>query len=121
MPTVASVPTLGGTFQTNTGHTEWEDGRSVDSGFTTTFAPNTIVSANVSGVYYDIDWSNELEGKSTTVPTYSAITARSYHGGGVNASLMDGSVHWYADLINIGVWQALSTRAGGELIPSTAN
>ena len=35
----ASVAAMGGTFQVNNGHTEWEDGRSTDSGFTTTFAP----------------------------------------------------------------------------------
>ena len=119
IPAVAGVAGLGGMLQTNTGHTEWVDGRSIDSGFTTTFAPDTIVACNVSGVIYDVDWTNELEGKSTTVPTYSAVTARSYHSGGVNASLMDGSVHWYADLTNLGVWQALSTRAGGEIMPST--
>ena len=74
--------------------------------------------ANVSGAAYDCDWTNELEGKSTTIPTYSAVTAHSYHSGGVNGLLMDGSVHWYAGLINLGVWQALSTRAGQELMPS---
>ena len=119
MPAVTDVASLGGTFQAANGHTEWEDGRSTDSGFTTTFAPDTIVLATVSGVNYDVDWTNELEGKLTTLPTYSAVTARSYHNGGVNASLMDGSVHWYADAINLGVWQALSTRAGGELMPSS--
>ena len=120
MPTVpANVASLGGTFSANTGHTEWEDGRSIDSGFTTTFAPDTVVPANEGGVLYDVDWTNELEGKSTTLPTYSAVTARSYHGGGVNGLLMDGSVHFYADLINLGVWQALSTRAGQELLPSS--
>ena len=122
IPTLpASVAGLGGTFQANTGHTEWEDGRSTDSGFTTTFAPDTIVPATQSGLVYDCDWTNELEGKSTTLPTYSAVTARSYHNGGVNASHVDGSVHWYADTINLGVWQALSTRAGGEILPSAAN
>ena len=109
---------LGGSFQSNNGHTQWVDGRSIQTGFTTTFAPDTVVPASVSGVNYDIDWTNEQEGRSTTVPTYSAVTARSYHSGGVNASLMDGSVHWYADAINLGVWQALSTRAGGELLPA---
>jgi hypothetical protein len=30
---------------------------------------------------------------------------------------MDGSVHTIANTINIAVWQALSTRAGGEETP----
>jgi prepilin-type processing-associated H-X9-DG protein len=121
MPTVASVVGLGGTFQTNGGHTQWVDGRSSQSSFSSTFAPNTVVATAVSGTNYDIDWTNELEGKSTTVPTYSAVTARSYHPGGVNAVMMDGSTNFYANEINVGVWQALSTRAGGELLPSTPN
>ena len=37
---------------------------------------------------------------------------RSYHSGGVNGLLMDGSVHWYADSINLGVWQALLDPRG---------
>jgi len=120
IPTVpANVANLGGTFSANTGHTEWEDGRSTDSGFTTTFTPNTVVPANNGGYLYDVDWTNQREGKSATAPTYSAVTSRSYHGGGVNGLLMDGSVHFYADLINLGVWQALSTRAGQELLPSS--
>jgi hypothetical protein len=32
---------------------------------------------------------------------------------------MDGSVRWIADSINLGVWQAYATRAGGEIIPTT--
>ncbi len=119
MPAVAaSVVNLGGTLQTNNGHTQWVDGRSYQTGFTSTFAPNTVVPASVSGTNYDIDWTNEEEGVSTTVPTYSAVTSRSYHTGGVNGLLMDGSVQFYANEINLGVWQALSTRNGGELIPS---
>ena len=50
---------------------------------------------------------------------FAAVTARSHHKGGVNASLMDGSVRWFADTTNPGVWQALSTRAGQELLPSS--
>ena len=121
MPTVAAnVANLtgAGNFQSANGHSQWEDGRSTESGFTTTFAPDSVVLANEAGVNYDIDWTNELEGKSTTIPTYSAVTARSYHMGGVNGLLMDGSVHFYADLINLGVWQAAfdSRRPGAIAI-----
>ena len=42
--------------------------------------------------------------------------ARSAHPSGVNASACDGSVHFIADTIEIGVWQALATRSGSETV-----
>jgi len=54
--------------------------------------------------------TNQQEGKSDTVPAYAAVTARSYHGGGVNVAMMDGSVPWFIDEVNLGVWRAYSTR-----------
>ncbi len=41
-------------------------------------------------------------------------SARSNHAQGVNGSLVDGSVRFFAQTIELAVWQALSTRAGGE-------
>ncbi len=118
IPLVADIVGLGGDFKTNSGHTEWVDGRAHQVGFTTTFRPNTQVLCDVSGTMYDVDWTNQQEGKSTTAPTYAAVTARSYHNGGVNVAMMDGSVRWFSDEIDLGVWRAYSTRDGGELIPS---
>ncbi len=46
--------------------------------------------------------------------------ARSRHPGGVNGLLCDGSVHFFKDTINLGVWQALSTSRGGEVVSSDA-
>lgn len=45
-------------------------------------------------------------------------TARSYHTGGVNAWMCDGSVHFVYNSISLTTWQALATRAGGETIGS---
>jgi prepilin-type N-terminal cleavage/methylation domain-containing protein/prepilin-type processing-associated H-X9-DG protein len=42
--------------------------------------------------------------------------ARSWHQGGVNASLADGSARFFADSISLTVWQALGTRGGGETV-----
>jgi prepilin-type N-terminal cleavage/methylation domain-containing protein len=42
------------------------------------------------------------------------LAARSYHPGGVNIVCADGSVHFIADTIQMSVWSALGTRAGGE-------
>ena len=116
--TPSDVCGLGGDFKSNSGHTEWVDGRAHQVGFTSTFRPNTEVLCDDNGTTYDVDWTNQQEGKSTTAATYAAVTARSYHEGGVNVALMDGSVRWFGDDISLGVWQAYSTRDGGEIIPS---
>jgi prepilin-type N-terminal cleavage/methylation domain-containing protein/prepilin-type processing-associated H-X9-DG protein len=42
--------------------------------------------------------------------------ARSRHSGGVNILLADGSVHFVPDGVNQHIWQAISTRAGGEAV-----
>jgi prepilin-type processing-associated H-X9-DG protein len=118
IPTGADVCSLGGDFKTNSGHTEWVDGRAHQIGVTTAFKPNAQVLCDVAGTAYDVDWTNQQEGKSDTAPTYAAVTARSYHGGGVNTTLMDGSVRWFADEVDLGVWRAFSTRQGGEILPS---
>lgn len=41
--------------------------------------------------------------------------ARSRHEGGVNLLLADGSVRFISNTIALGTWQALGTRAGGEV------
>jgi prepilin-type N-terminal cleavage/methylation domain-containing protein/prepilin-type processing-associated H-X9-DG protein len=43
--------------------------------------------------------------------------ARSYHPGGVNVALADGSVHFVSDTIDLAVWQALASIDGGEVVP----
>lgn len=105
---------LGPDLQQNTGHTEWVDGRAHQGGFTAVFTPNTRVPLAVNGQTYDIDYNSQQEGKSATVRTYAAVTARSYHPNLVNAAMMDGSVRSYADSIELSVWRALATRSGGE-------
>lgn len=103
----------------NGAHTEWGDGKCQQTGFTTTFAPNTPVMCTASdGGVYDVDYVSIGEGKSLTAPTFAAITSRSYHAGGVNVVFMDGSARTIVNNIDLGVWQGLSTRGGGE--PVTA-
>ena len=109
-----SICPLGGEFKSNSGHTEWIDGRSHQTGITTVFTPNTRVPCEVGGVVYDVDWTNQQEGKSDTVRTYAAVTARSHHPGVVCCLLMDGSVQSLIDTIDRQTWRALSTRNGRE-------
>lgn len=118
-----------------TNHTEWFNGHAHHSGFTTVFTPNskvmlgtssgssaTVNTSNTGNL--DVDWTNKQEGKNhfagtaNTDPTYAAITARGYFSG-VNVAMMDGSVRNVEDGINIGVWRAISTRKGGEMLPNS--
>lgn len=112
----AEICALAGSFKQNSGHTEWVDGRVHQSGFTTTFAPNQKVLCENGGVAYDVDFTNIREGRTTTATTYAAVTSRSYHTGGVNVALMDGSVRFVTESIDLPLWRNLSTRAGGELV-----
>ncbi|MBN1912329.1 MAG: DUF1559 domain-containing protein [Pirellulales bacterium] len=102
---------LGSSTNDNTGHTEWCDGRVHHSGFTTVFTPNTLVAyAHSDGATYDVDFNSLQEGKSTTQPTYAAVTSRSHHPGIVHTVSMDGSVHATNDTIDPGAWRAAGTR-----------
>ncbi len=53
-------------------------------------------------------------------PTYSSVTSRSYHPGGVNALFADGSVKFIKNSINWQTWRAVGTVGGGEVISSDA-
>ncbi len=99
----------------NTGHTEWVDGRSHQIGFTTTFVPNADVRPERVG-NRSIDWTNMQEGKSDSVRTYAAVTARSHHPGIVHVALMDGATRAISDDVDLQVWRAASTRKGREQV-----
>jgi prepilin-type N-terminal cleavage/methylation domain-containing protein/prepilin-type processing-associated H-X9-DG protein len=91
-------------------HVEWVDGKIHETGFTTAFTPNTVVS--YSG--YDVNFVSATE--SNTGDTYAAVTARSFHGTGVNVVLMDGSVRFVSNSVSLPTWRGLGTRNGGEVL-----
>jgi prepilin-type processing-associated H-X9-DG protein len=43
------------------------------------------------------------------------VGARSYHSGGVNAAMCDGSVHFVSNNVNYATWNALGSAQGGEV------
>ena len=51
-------------------------------------------------------------------PTYSAVTSRSHHPGGVNVLFGDGSVHFIKETVDWRNWRALGTIAGSEVVSS---
>ncbi len=46
------------------------------------------------------------------------ISARSYHSGGVNVALLDGSVSFVSDQIDLKTWRALGTHNAGDVVGS---
>ncbi len=48
------------------------------------------------------------------------LAARSYHPGGVNVGMADGSVKFVKNSINLITWNALGSRSGGEVVSSDA-
>jgi prepilin-type processing-associated H-X9-DG protein len=99
------------------GHSLWADGGVDQTGFTTARPPNYPESASES-FGYDADTISAREYLGG--PTFASVTARSYHPGGVNGLLGDGSVRFFSTSINASVWRALGTISGDEPIDSTA-
>jgi prepilin-type N-terminal cleavage/methylation domain-containing protein/prepilin-type processing-associated H-X9-DG protein len=80
--------------------------------------PNSTIPdqmASNSYCQYPFLTNPPCNGKS---PAFNA--ARSWHSGGVNALLGDGSVKFIKDSINIATWRALATTTGGEVISADA-
>ncbi len=94
-------------------HVEWVDGKVHECGVTAALTPNSRVPYSSGGVDYDVDYVSATE--SNVADTYAAVTSRSYHPGGVNALLMDGSVRFVRDSIPLTTWRALATRAGNDI------
>jgi prepilin-type processing-associated H-X9-DG protein len=44
------------------------------------------------------------------------VPPSSYHPGGVNGVMVDGSVRYFSDQIELATWRALGTRKGREVI-----
>ncbi|HUY91068.1 MAG TPA: DUF1559 domain-containing protein [Pirellulales bacterium] len=80
---------------------------------------------------YDNSWYNHAVSPNQPIPDCSSLPgpmsaaasiggvfrASSYHPGGVNCLLMDGSSRFIADGIDIFVWRAASTRANHDTAP----
>jgi prepilin-type N-terminal cleavage/methylation domain-containing protein/prepilin-type processing-associated H-X9-DG protein len=113
--TPAEVLALGGTLTQNIGHTQWVNGIILHTGISHTLTPNTVIPMTVNNKVIDCDFTSSRLGLTITSPTYTVFTSRSYHGNGVNVSLMDGSVTYLSNGVDLGVWRAYGTRAGGEM------
>ena len=114
--TPAQVVAYGGTFDPDYCHTQWVAGRTLQSGMTTTFPPNTKVLYTSGGQTYDVDFTSARVGPTAPQQAYRVVTARSFHAGGVNALMMDGGVRFASSTTDQAVWRAVGTRAGNETL-----
>ena len=90
----------------------WIGGAHGEVLYTAREAPNTPLA------------DQNYECKSTTDPVAPCVVnqlvrwnfARSYHPGGVNICLTDGSIRFLSETIDLVTYRALSTREGGEIL-----
>jgi prepilin-type N-terminal cleavage/methylation domain-containing protein/prepilin-type processing-associated H-X9-DG protein len=97
-PTPAACDGAAGTFSARRGG-KWIDGHYGNTLYNHFYAPNP------TGNW---DCGNGSHNKALS-------TARSYHAGGVNVLLTDGSVRFVRNSIGLSQWRALATRDGGEV------
>ena len=110
---------LGGcALRVDEGRTQWFESGSHHTGITTAWPPNKKIPGGPGMIYADVDLTSSREKLGR--PTFAAATARSYHPGGVNALLADGSVRFIKETIDGYTWRALGTVAGGEVISADA-
>jgi prepilin-type N-terminal cleavage/methylation domain-containing protein/prepilin-type processing-associated H-X9-DG protein len=82
-----------------------------NSWFTTLQPPNTSVPDGQQYQGQPIPRAPISNGGGSALALY----ARSYHPGGVNAALGDGSVRFVSNTVNAVTWAGLGTRSGGEV------
>ena len=80
--------------------------------------PNSILADDVARVCPSPMYlQNGIQCNNIGNDTLSqSLAARSLHAGGVNAVMCDGSVRFFPNEIDLGVWQALSTANGAESV-----
>ncbi len=93
--------------------------------FSTSLTPNATVADRVIGPCPNTAGDSSYPAPCLTLGNNawwtpsgqdSHAAARSRHAGGVNASLADGSVRFFANGIDQFTWRALGTRANGEAV-----
>ncbi len=98
----------------------WTWGAMGASFFTTMAPPNAPYNAaapvDVIPLYDGsaLPPNSPLFGKASTAPQTWTAAARSDHPGMVNVAMVDGSTHTITDTIDLTIWHAASTRAGGQ-------
>lgn len=94
----------------------WAYGSMGSNIFSTQTGPNSSENDAIWGCRHTPEMP--CGGSTTGGGSYQNLwaAARSYHVGGVQGSLADGSTRFFSDNIDLGVWNALGTRGGGEVL-----
>jgi type II secretory pathway pseudopilin PulG len=88
--------------------------------FNTNQTPNTMIP-DITFPGYSLTAHNKhpltlMSTSSTdTEGNYTRMSARSWHTGGVNAGIADGSVRFVTDQIDLNIWRAVGSTNGGEI------
>ncbi|TWU20217.1 hypothetical protein Pla52o_47320 [Novipirellula galeiformis] len=77
---------------------KWVNGHMADSMFNHYYTPNANVPDCHNGYH-----------------NFALVSARSAHAGGVQTSMVDGSVRFVSDSVSLNLWRAAATRAGSEV------
>ncbi len=89
---------------------QWRGFRDITDG-----TSNTIMFVEVKGA--NVNWLEPTDVSfSTAVAGPNQSVVGSYHPGGMNVSMLDGSVRFIPDTIAVTIWQALLTHASGETV-----
>jgi prepilin-type N-terminal cleavage/methylation domain-containing protein len=95
----------------------WAYGAMGSNIFSTKLGPNSAASDGVWGCRtFPAEGMQcvQVGSGTSTAGTYAA--ARSYHTGGVQGTMADGSVRFFSENISLPIWSALGSRAGGEIV-----
>ncbi len=79
---------------------KWVNGHLADTMYNHFYPPNTTQFPDCHNGFHN----------------FALTAARSAHEGGVQVCLCDGSARFISENINMGIWQALATRSGGEVL-----
>ncbi|MBI2823905.1 MAG: DUF1559 domain-containing protein [Planctomycetia bacterium] len=97
------------------GRGAWVWGGMGGSTFTAKYGPNARENDVIPACSSKIDTSDRLRCTQNQNDGNVWASARSAHAGGVNAALADGSVRFFRDETDLGVWKAIATRAAGDV------
>jgi prepilin-type N-terminal cleavage/methylation domain-containing protein/prepilin-type processing-associated H-X9-DG protein len=78
--------------------------------------PNSTVPDWIANGYCRYPWATNPPCVNSPQAQNSYNASRSYHPGGVNALMGDGSVKFFKNTISIPVWRSLASTVGGEVI-----
>lgn len=89
----------------------WTWGNYIPARYNHVMPPNTLSCAMGSGGRLDAKVNN----------AGGATTASSWHGSGVYIAMVDGSIHFISNEVDLSVWRGIGTRDGGEGVPDEFN